>query len=149
MNANESRDLLERAEALVAALERQGYGTTMDLALPGEFDSLVEACRKEREEDSRARQEPRPTTVQPLRKNWHSLKTWPEPFAMLYAGSKTFEIRKDDRDFQLADTLILEEWDPETKEYTGRALTRMVTYITRGPAWGLPEGLVVMAVTKV
>jgi hypothetical protein len=80
--------------------------------------------------------------------NWHELKTWPEPFAMLLAGHKTFEIRKEDnRKFGLGDTLILREFDQHTKTYSGRVLVRRVDYISRGPAWGIPLGTVVMAIT--
>lgn len=79
---------------------------------------------------------------------WHDLKTWPQPFGHILAGHKTFEIRKEDnRKFALGDTLLLREWDPHIKEYTGRALSRRVDYITRGPAWGIPLGTVVMAIT--
>lgn len=43
----------------------------------------------------------------------HDLKTWPTYFERLLDGSKTFEVRKDDRGYQAGDRLILREWDPE------------------------------------
>jgi len=42
----------------------------------------------------------------------HDLKTWPQYFARLVDGSKTFEVRKDDRGYQTGDTLVLREFDP-------------------------------------
>lgn len=44
----------------------------------------------------------------------HELKVWPDYFARLADGSKTFEVRKDDRGFQAGDELLLREWDPAT-----------------------------------
>lgn len=72
----------------------------------------------------------------------HELKTWPEFFAALVAGNKTFEIRKDDRGFSVGDVLILREWDPETQSYTGWSAKRRVRYLLTG--WGLEPGYVCM-----
>jgi hypothetical protein len=46
------------------------------------------------------------------------------------SGKKTFEIRKNDRRFQVNDLLLLQEYNPEAEEYTGRELLVEVTYIT-------------------
>ena len=43
----------------------------------------------------------------------HELKCHPEYFYRICSGQKSFEIRKNDRDFQVGDTLILKEYDPE------------------------------------
>jgi ASC-1-like (ASCH) protein len=50
-------------------------------------------------------------------------------FNLVSAGKKRFELRVRDFDIKEGDTLILQEWDPETKEYTGRELTKKVGYI--------------------
>ena len=47
------------------------------------------------------------------------------------AIKKNFELRLNDFEIQEGDSLILEEWDPETKQYTGRALERNVTYVAK------------------
>ena len=53
----------------------------------------------------------------------HELKTWPEYFEMIKQGCKTFEIRRDDRDYKTGDTLVLLEYDPVGKDYTTRYIT--------------------------
>ncbi|MBU1975307.1 MAG: DUF3850 domain-containing protein [Nanoarchaeota archaeon] len=58
-------------------------------------------------------------------------KTWPRPFEKVLSGDKTFELRLADWECTLGDTLILEEWDPETKEYTGRTIEKKVTYVAK------------------
>lgn len=59
----------------------------------------------------------------------HSLKTWPHFYDATHAGIKNFELRKNDRNFQVGDTVRLEEWLPSEQKYTGRALTRIIRYI--------------------
>ncbi len=60
----------------------------------------------------------------------HDLKTWPQFFEALVDDIKRFEIRKNDRNYQVGDKLRLREWKPDTEEYTGREVGRVVTYIT-------------------
>lgn len=43
----------------------------------------------------------------------HDLKIWPQFYSRVADGSKTFEIRDNDRNFQMGDTVTLREWDPE------------------------------------
>jgi len=76
----------------------------------------------------------------------HELKCWPSPFRAMRSGRKTFEYRLNDRGFRLADTLLLKEWDPEKREYTGEEDVYVVTYILSGPKFGIPEGYSVMSV---
>lgn len=80
--------------------------------------------------------------------NWHRLKTWPPYFNATMCGYKEFELRTNDRNFRIGDYLVLEEWDPETKHFSGRALTRRVDYILQG-AFGLPENMCIMQLSKV
>lgn len=77
----------------------------------------------------------------------HELKTWPEFFDAIWDGTKTFEVRKNDRDFQVGDYLYLREWDPHRSDYTGRHGTVRVGYVLRGPICCLPDGCCVMAIS--
>lgn len=75
----------------------------------------------------------------------HELKILPEYFDAVALRTKTFEIRKNDRNYQVHDKLILKEW--WHGKYTGRELTRYVSYIYHGDGtYGLPEGYVVMSI---
>lgn len=59
----------------------------------------------------------------------YKLKLWLEYFATVANGSKPFEIRKNDRDYQVRDMLPLQEFVPD-KGFTRRVLDRKITYIT-------------------
>lgn len=77
------------------------------------------------------------------RKRIHELKCHPEPYSEAWNEQKTFEFRKNDRNFGLYDILVLREFDPWTG-YTGRYLLRTVTYVLRH-GFGLPDGYCIMS----
>ncbi|MDD5738970.1 MAG: DUF3850 domain-containing protein [Candidatus Pacebacteria bacterium] len=58
-------------------------------------------------------------------------KTWPEYFELVLAGKKRFDLRVADFDIEEGDILALEEWNPQTKEYTGRKIEKKVGYILK------------------
>nr|WP_052008642.1 DUF3850 domain-containing protein [Listeria aquatica] len=58
----------------------------------------------------------------------HPLKILPKYYLDVISGHKCFEIRENDRDFQVGDYVILREWDG--KEYTGSSMKVKITYIT-------------------
>ena len=61
----------------------------------------------------------------------HKVKSWPQLFDATLRGAKTHELRRaDERDYQVGDMLRLQEFDPQTQQYTGREMTVRITYIT-------------------
>lgn len=77
----------------------------------------------------------------------HELKIWPEFYDAVAHDVKTFEIREDDRDIRVGDTLRLVEWNPE-EFYTGRMVDVYVTYTLRDPRF-VPKGKVLMSIKRV
>lgn len=53
-------------------------------------------------------------------------KCWPEFFELMASGKKNADMRLADFGLKAGDTLVLEEWDPKTKKYTGRKVSRKV-----------------------
>lgn len=75
----------------------------------------------------------------------HELKILPEYFEEVETNHKIFEIRENDRDFQVGDTLTLNEWD---KEYTGNSVKRLITYILSDNKY-VKDGYVIMSIVEV
>lgn len=77
----------------------------------------------------------------------HKLKTWPDAFHAMWEGRKGFELRKADRDFQVGDVLLLQEWDANMRhKYTGAWMRARVTFILHAGIFpGLEDGFVIMS----
>lgn len=58
----------------------------------------------------------------------HDLKTLPQYFDAVYNGRKTFEVRKNDRDFRSSDSVTLKEWSEEDG-YSGREFRFTIGYV--------------------
>lgn len=58
-------------------------------------------------------------------------KIWPEYFELVNSGKKKFELRVADFDIEEGDILVLQEWNPNTKEYTGRELEVTADYVLK------------------
>lgn len=77
----------------------------------------------------------------------HELKTWKPFFDAVISGDKTFEMRKDDRGFEVGDSLRLIEVDPDKNlEPTGRVAKYKITYILRGEQWGIVPDYAILAI---
>lgn len=59
----------------------------------------------------------------------HALKTEIGYFDEVNEGHKTCEVRKADRPFEPGDAILLQEWNPMTKTYTGREWHGSITHI--------------------
>ena len=74
----------------------------------------------------------------------HELKILPEYFNAVICGEKTFELRKNDRDFQRGDVVCLMEYDTLNAELTGRQQLIEITYVLYGDEktekYGLKKG---------
>ena len=72
----------------------------------------------------------------------HYLKILPDYYDHVKSGDKTFEVRLNDRDYQVNDVLHLQEFTEG--EYTGRELVKVVSYILNNPDY-CKEGYVILA----
>lgn len=85
----------------------------------------------------------------------HELKTDKEVFEAVFNEFKNFEIRKNDRGFQVGDKLVLLETSytgeemskGKPLEYTGRIVTAYVNYMLSGPKYGLMDGWCILDIT--
>jgi hypothetical protein len=82
-------------------------------------------------------------------RQWHELKTEYNYFIDVEKGLKNFELRYNDRNFKVGDSLTLKEIVTINKEksefiYTGRTLEKYIVYIFEGPGFGVIDGWVVL-----
>lgn len=76
----------------------------------------------------------------------HELKTWPPYWEDVRNEAKSFEIRKDDRDFQKGDFLHLREYEMY-RGYTGRSCYALIIYKANG--FGLIAGHCVLGLLRI
>lgn len=80
----------------------------------------------------------------------HKLKISPEYFDAVDNGVKPFEVRLNDRNYKVGDTLVLREGEPDDKgvwRYSGRKSKQIVTYVLGGEF--CREGYVVLGLKGV
>ena len=75
----------------------------------------------------------------------HELKCWPEHFDPVARGVKTVELRLNDRNYQVGDTLYLREYEPSEPAYTGRSVRVVITHRMSGGEW-LRPGYVALSI---
>lgn len=69
----------------------------------------------------------------------HEIKIRPEYYKAVIAGMKTFELRKNDRQYEVGDEVKLMKWDEDG--FTGRYYTITITYVLKDvPEFGLADG---------
>lgn len=77
----------------------------------------------------------------------HELKIYPIYFEDIVSRRKTFEVRKNDRKFQIGDVLVLKEWD--NIKYSGKEAKVKVIYLMDDRFIGIQPGYVVMGIELV
>lgn len=65
----------------------------------------------------------------------HYLKIFPQFFDDIVYNHKSFEIRKNDRDFQVGDFIVLQEYNDG--DFTGRCILAIITYILSDTRYNL------------
>jgi hypothetical protein len=80
-----------------------------------------------------------------MRETKHELKTEQDAFQLVWAGIKTWELRKDDRAFRPGDEIVLQEFIDG--EYTDREISGFITFVSppQWVAYGLQPGHVVFS----
>ncbi len=76
----------------------------------------------------------------------HKLKVWLKFYQALETQEKTFELRKNDRDFKVRDFLYLQPFDNEKQEEVqiGRQLAKITYLLTDAQNFGLQDGYAVL-----
>jgi hypothetical protein len=78
----------------------------------------------------------------------HDLKIERKYFDDVITERKRFEVRKNDRDYQVNDILSLNEYDKDKQIYTGRHILAKVLYILDDNTF-LKEGYVVLSISVI
>lgn len=77
----------------------------------------------------------------------HYLKTINPYFGDLWEWKKTFEVRLNDRNFKVGDTLNLLEYDSIQKKFSGKKVVTRITYIL-SEFKGLQKNYIVMGLSE-
>lgn len=73
----------------------------------------------------------------------HELKVWPAFYRPKIDGVALFDVRLNDRGFQKGDHIRYQEFDPDTKEFTGRSSYWLITYVH---SWAMQPGHVALGI---
>ena len=76
----------------------------------------------------------------------HDLKIQQPYFDRVLSGAKKAEMRKNDRDFHVGDSLRLREFSAASQSYTGDEITVTVTDALYGPTYGIEDGYVMLSI---
>ncbi len=76
----------------------------------------------------------------------HELKTDYEVFWEIYHGRKTCEFRKNDRNFNIYDLLLLRQHDYINKKYANRNIIAQITHIVPSGHYGIPDGYCMLSI---
>lgn len=74
----------------------------------------------------------------------HEIKCWPEFFGKIALREKEFELRKNDRDYQVGEIIKIREYVPNKQRYTGSFVLREISYMLTNTEFGLKEGYCIL-----
>lgn len=77
----------------------------------------------------------------------HKLKTIQPYFDDVDLGGKTFEVRKNDRNFKVGDFMVLQEWKMNKSCYTGNEVKTIITYVLDNEEY-CKQGYVIIGFSK-
>jgi Domain of unknown function (DUF3850) len=60
----------------------------------------------------------------------HFIKSWTHFYKAIKDGRKLHDLRSDDRNYQVGDICVLQEYDNIEGRYTGNEIEAEITYIT-------------------
>lgn len=78
----------------------------------------------------------------------HFVKTWTGYFDDVDSGKKTWELRINDRNYQVGDLVVLMRYDIKLKTYTGHMIEIEITYLYEGNQFGLIDGWCIFSHVK-
>lgn len=131
-----------KAESMSVATSQQEEQVVGQTSIEKDFpEYLPEDLKVEIEQTNKVEV---PETVMDDRR--HKLKLAKMFFEDVRLGRKSFELRKNDRDYQIGDILELREMD--NGEPTGRVIEKEITYILEGFA-GLKEDYCILALADI
>jgi hypothetical protein len=86
----------------------------------------------------------------------HELKSWPDFFGPIADGTRTFDLRLNDRKYAVGDVLRFREYDDRKGTYTGREVQKLITSRLEGigpgciaPVRGLDRKYVILSLGAV
>ena len=75
----------------------------------------------------------------------HELKISSKYYRDVVIANKTYELRKDDRNYKVGDLLILKEYD--NGSYSGNVFNVTIKHILKNcPEYGLMDGYVILSI---
>jgi len=78
----------------------------------------------------------------------HDLKCDAEYFDKVASGDKNFELRFNDRDFQVDETITLHRFIKDS--FTGSSLKKRITYVLKdAERFGLKDGYVILSIENI
>lgn len=86
----------------------------------------------------------------------HQVKSWPDFYEPILDGRKKFDLRQQDRNYATGDTIEFLEYDDRLGRYTGRKMTKIITFVMEGigsgaikPVAGLFRGYAILSLGDV